>query len=620
MKKFTLCSPFDSVNSNILDLNGRSRPFDTEANGFVRAEAICAVFLQKSKDARRVYANLVHTKTSNDGAKPEGMFYPSKLIQRKLLEEFYDEIKIDPNTISFVEAHATGTVVGDPQETWAIDKIFCKNRKTPLPIGSIKSNMGHAESASAMASIAKVILALENRKIPPNINFTTPRTEIKGLIEGRMRVVTEVEDLDGSLVAINSFGILGANAHLLLKGNDKEKVKDGVPKDDLGRLVLWAGRTTAAVNSIFDDIVQRPLDAEFIALLQGTQTKTSASHYHRGFGIFKHDSTTGRAVCLKSDIRESTEVKRPIVWVFSGVGSQWSGMARDLMEIPIFAAAIENCHKTLTIKNFDLKTILSSGDENIFHDVLNTFVGIAAVQIGLTDILKAIGLAPDFIVGHSVGELGCAYADNTLTAAEMILCAHARGMACKEAKVLNGKMAAVGMRLEDLKELLPDDIDIACHNSSTLYTISGPADSIENFIKELSKRKIFARLIAFAMPFHSRYIADAGSLLREKLKKIIKEPKERSQKWITSSVPFVDWKKQETKFSSADYHTNNLLRPVLFAEATRLLPPNSITIEVAPHGLLKAILKRSLDGGIHISLMQRLQKDGTVALMESLGS
>lgn len=602
-----------------MDLNGLSRPFDAQANGFVRAETVCAVFLQRSNDAKRIYAKLIHTKTSNDGAKPEGMFYPSKHVQKKLLEEFYDEIKIDPNEIGFVEAHATGTIAGDPQEAWAIDKVFCKNRESALPIGSIKSNMGHAESASAMASLAKVILTLENRKIPPNINFAAPRSEIKGLIEGRMRVVTETEDLKGQLVAINSFGILGANAHLLLKGNEKNEINCGVPSDDLPRLVLWAGRTAEAVNSIFDDIVQRPLNGEFIALLQGTQTKTSASHYHRGYGVFKHDSATGRAVCIASDIRDSNEVKRPIVWVFSGVGSHWPGMCRDMMQIPIFAAAVEKCHDALKPSDFDLKKVLAS-DDKIFDDVVNTFVGIAAVQIGLTDILKAIGLTPDFIVGHSVGELGCAYADGTVTSDEMIRCAHARGMACKEAKVLSGKMAAVGMELGELKKLLPRDIDIACHNSSTLYTVSGPADSIELFVRELSQKKIFARLVASSMPFHSRYIADAGPLLHKKLTKIIEKPEKRSPKWISSSASPSDWPRDESKFSSADYHTNNLLQPVLFAEACRHLPSNSICVEVAPHSLLKAVLKRSVDNAIHVGLMQRSKENGTLGLMEALGS
>lgn len=602
-----------------MDYNGISRPFDANAEGFVRAEAVCAVFMQKSSDAKRIYANLVHTKTSNDGAKSEGMFFPSKVVQRKLLEEFYEEIKINPNEISFVEAHVTGTIVGDPQETWAIDKVFCKDRPNQLPIGSIKSNMGHSESASAVASVAKVILALENRKIPPNINFTTPRKEIKGLIEGRMRVVTEVEDLKGSLVAINSFGILGANAHLLLKGNEKVKINSGIPEDNLNRLVVWAGRTAEAVNSIFNDIVKRPMDSEFIALLQGTQTKNSATHYHRGFGIFEHDSATGRAVCLRKDIKEATDVKRPVVWIFSGVGSQWTGMARDLMQIPIFADAIEKCQQTLILKNFDLKQVLLSDDKKIFDDVLNTFVGIAAVQIGLTNILKAIGVVPDYIVGHSVGELGCAYADDTITAEQMILCAYARGMSCKEANVLEGKMAVVGTNFEDLKKMLPSDIDIACHNSPTLFTVSGPAGSVEEFTRELSNKKIFARLIESPMPFHSRYIAEAGPLLHKKLTEIIPTPKERSLKWISSSVSLIDFDNEESKYSSADYHTNNLLKPVLFSEATLLLAPNSIVIEVAPHSLMKAVLKRKLDRAVFISLMTKQHMNGTLALLEALG-
>lgn len=602
-----------------MDIDGISRPFDADASGFVRAETICAVFIQKAEDAKRVYANIVYTKTNNDGMKTEGMFFPSKHSQKKLFEEFYNEIQVDPSTVSYVEAHATGTVAGDPQEAWAIDEVFCRNRQKPLPIGTIKSNMGHAEAAAAMSSLAKVILTLENKLIPPNVNFNSPRPEIQALVDGRLRIVTETEELDGPLVAMNSFGIIGANSHILLRGNPKEKVNGGVPRDNLDRLLLWAGRTQEAVDHVFNDVTKRPLDAEHFALLQSTQAKTLLTQVHRGFGIFKHDAELDRAVCVKKNISQSITVKRPIVWVYSGVGSQWVGMGKGLMEIPIFRHAIEKCHEALTSVGVDLKLILSSDNSDAFNDVVNTFIGIAAVQIGLTDILKAIGLSPDYLIGHSAGELGCAYGDESLSLEETIMCAYARGMACKEAEVRDGKMATIGLELETLRDILPEDIDIACHNTSNLFTVSGPTESIDAFVNDASSKGIFARNVDSCISFHSRYIAEAGPLLHEKLSRIIKEPKQRSDKWLSTSVPSSEWDEDESKLSSASYHTNNLLKPVLFAEACEHLPPNALTIEVAPHGLLKTVLKRAVKEGVHISLTMKSHDNETLFLMEALG-
>jgi fatty acid synthase, animal type len=123
--------------------DGISRPFDENASGFSRSETICAIFLQRIKDSKRVYAKLLYTKANNDGFKQEGSSFPSKIMQQKLMDEFFLQSKIDPNCVNFVEAHATGTAKGDPEEVAAIDAVFCKNnnRLKPLPIGSVKSNM-----------------------------------------------------------------------------------------------------------------------------------------------------------------------------------------------------------------------------------------------------------------------------------------------------------------------------------------------------------------------------------------------------------------------------------------------------------------------------------------------
>jgi fatty acid synthase len=565
----------------------------------------------------------MHTNSNNDGFKKEGSSFPSRVMQQKLMEDFFKTSNIDPSLVDFVEAHSTGTRLGDPEEVAAIDEVFCKNknRSKPLAIGSVKSNMGHAEASSGVASIAKILLAFENQKIAPNINITNLRKDIPALSEGRIRVVTEVEDFTGPYISMNSFGLGGANAHCLFKCNSKEKINYGIPEDNLSRLVLWSGRTEQAVNAIFDDITLRPLDAEFIALLQNSQTVTNFANIYRGVGLFRHDEQSKKAVCVQRDIQHFNGEKRPIVWVYSGIGSQWAGMGTDLMQIPIFNATINKCHDILSPHGIDLKHIITSPDKSLFSNVLNSYVGIVSIEIALTDVLNSLGIVPDYIIGHSVGEMGCSYGDGCWTAEETIMAAYTRGIASLESKSIVGAMAAIGLNYRDVEKSLPPAIDIACHNGIDSTTISGPIDVIRDFVKQLKDKNIFAREVeSSGIALHSRYITKMGEHLLKKLSGVIKNPKKRSAKWLSSSYHESEWDtNNECQYSSAEYHTKNLLNPVLFEEVTDMLPKNAITIEIAPHGLLKSILKRSLKDGIHLSLTQRDRNDGSQVLMEACG-
>lgn len=136
----------------------RCKSFDARANGYARSEAISVIFLQKAKAAKRIYAEVVYTKSNCDGYKEQGITFPSSPIQKMLLEDFYRECKLSPTILSYLEAHGTGTSVGDPEEINAINEVFCKGRDTPLRIGSVKSNMGHTEPVSGLCSVAKVCI------------------------------------------------------------------------------------------------------------------------------------------------------------------------------------------------------------------------------------------------------------------------------------------------------------------------------------------------------------------------------------------------------------------------------------------------------------------------------
>lgn len=302
-------------------------------------------------------------------------------------------------------------------------------------------------------------------------------------------------------------------AHVLLARFEKEKINSGIPEDSVPRLVLWAGRTKVGVERVLDSLETKPLDAEFIALLHGIQKHDQSGFLYRGYSILdKNDANNNvTAKCKSRMIEHFDAAKRPIVWVFTGMGSQWTGMATSLMQIGLFSDTIHKCHEILKPYGIDLISIVTSTDETTFDNIVNSFVGIAAMQIALVNILKALEVPFDYCIGHSVGELGCAYADGSLTAEQMLLAAYERGVVSVETKCTFGSMAAVGLSYEQIKDMVPQGIEVACHNSNNSATISGPKEDVTKFVDELKSKKVFAKEVACSnIPYHSKYIAEMG--------------------------------------------------------------------------------------------------------------
>ncbi|CAH0402598.1 unnamed protein product [Chilo suppressalis] len=603
--------------------DGKTRSFDANGNGCALSEAIPIVFLQKSKNALRAYAKLIHMKNEYIGTQSGSAnlgLCRNPAIFSKFLMDFYDEAKVAPEDVKYVEAVGIGVPDSDKAELEAISKVFCnKNRSGSLLLGSVISNIGYTAASMGLCSLIKVLLAYHTGKIPANLNYSNPPSDVPALQDGRIRIVTEHEPFTRGYIGINNHSITGCSTHLLInsqfKPKDYKRYKSSIP-----HLVTISGRQESAVQKIFDDLKSRPVDPEELALFHNFHSANITGHLARGFMILDTDAEQ-KTVSLSEQVEYFDDARRPLWFVYSGMGSQWAGMGTQLMRIPIFAAAIRRCQRALEPKGIDLVHIITSTDKNIFDNILHSFVGIAAVQIGLTDILRELGLVPDKIIGHSVGELGCAYADGCFTAEEMILSAYSRGLVSVQTPFIRGSMAAIGIGYQKVKDMLPPEIDVACHNSAESSTVSGPADVMQEFVANLSSKGIFAREVACSnIAYHSRYIAEAGPELLKNLTEVIKEPKQRSDRWVSTSVPRNKWDELASKTSSAEYHTNNLLSPVLFEETATLIPANAVLVEIAPHGLLQAILKRSLPVSCkHIPLTRRGHLDNAFIVLESIG-
>ncbi|XP_072934746.1 fatty acid synthase-like [Epargyreus clarus] len=609
-----------------LSKEGKIKSFDENAEGFAKSEAINVLFLQKAKNALRVYAEIVHVKTEftaqsilEDEAGIRYSFCRNLNIYSDFLKGFYKEAKVPVNAVEYVEAYGSAVPEADKSELMALENVFCNGRSDPLLVGSVMSNLGYGGAASGITAITKVLLGYHTGELAANLHCESPRRDVAALRDGRMRVVRDHTRFGREYTAVNGLSVTGTNAHVLLHGRYKPKDLSRY-KSNIPHIVLVSGRQETAVQKVFNYLKTHPIDPEELALLNNIHISRISGNLGRGY-IILDKNKANETVSLSEKVVYFDYVKRPLWFVYSGMGSQWAGMGAALMSIPIFAAAIERCHRVLKPKGLDIVHIITSPDKTIFDNILHSFVGIAAIQIGLTDILREIGLVPDKIIGHSVGELGCAYADGCFTAEEMILSAYSRGLVSVQTPFIRGSMAAVGIGYQKIITMCPPEIEVACHNSPDSCTISGPIDAVHKFVKELESKDIFAKEVMCSnIAYHSRYIADAGPKLLEYLGQVIKTPKVRSQRWLSTSVPMYEWKRESAKYSSAEYHTNNLLNPVLFEETCAFIPSNAILVEVAPHGLLQAILNRSLPATCkNIPLTRRGHPDNSVFLLEAIG-
>ncbi|NXG73396.1 FAS synthase, partial [Baryphthengus martii] len=596
----------------MLSPHGACKAFDASGDGYCRSEAAVVVFLTKRSMAKRIYATIAGAGSNTDGFKEQGVTFPSGDMQNRLITSLHREYNISPEEVEFVEAHGTGTKVGDPEEVNGIASAFCRSEEEPLLIGSVKSNMGHPEPASGLVGLLKVILSLEHGLWAPNLHFSTPHEDIPALKDGSLKVVCKPTPVKGGLAGINSFGFGGANAHVILRPNENRY--QPVKTCNTPRLVQICGRTQEAVEILIQESRKHGECRPFISLLNDISTIPVSSMPYRGYTL----------VGTESDIKEVQQVQasgRPLWYICSGMGTQWKDMGVSLMKLDLFRQSILRSDEALKNTGLKVSDLLLQADENTFEDIVHAFVGLAAIQIAQVDMLKAAGLQPDGILGHSVGEVVCGYADNSLSHEEAILAAYWRGQCIKEAKLPPGGMAAVGLTWEECKQCCPPNVVPACHNSEDTVTVSGSQDSVNQFVAKLKKDGVFAKEVRSAgVAFHSFYMASIGPTLLYALRKVIPQPKARSARWISTSIPESQWQSELAQNSSAEYYVNNLVSPVLFHEGLKHIPDNAVVVEIAPHGLLQGVLRRALKPTCTIlPLMKKEHKNNLEFFLTQIG-
>lgn len=585
---------------------GRCRPFDAGADGFVRAEGCGVVVLRRLRDAidagDRVLAVIRGSAINQDG-RTNGLTAPNSRSQEAVIRAALDDARTAPSEVGMIEAHGTGTPLGDPIEVEALAAVF-GGRAPEQPgcaLGSVKANIGHTEGAAGVVALIKTVLCLRAGEVPPLVHFDAlnPHIDLAGT---PLVVPTALSPLPGPagarVAGVSSFGWSGTNAHVVVADAPVAGAQPAPDGPARPLLLAFGARHPAALATLArrHREVLVGADAGTAARLCGTAAARRSHPGHR----LAVAGRTPEALVEQLDVALATPPDAGVVgrraltvFVFPGQGSQWPGMGRGLFaEEPAFRAALERCAAAMDpLLGWSLLDRLASGvsdgdDVSVVQPVL------FAVQVALAALWEDWGVRPDAVVGHSMGEVAAAHVAGVLTIedAALVICRRSallRGIAGR------GAMAAVELDVAGATAAigdLNDRLAVAVVNGPTSTVIAGDPAAIDEVVARLDAADVFARRVKVDVASHSPQVDGLLGQLTSELSAI------RPQR---ASVPF--WSTVTDGFEDgsgldATYWARNLREPVRFGDAVEALIAQDHTrfVELAPHPVLAIAIKEAL--------------------------
>jgi acyl transferase domain-containing protein/NADPH:quinone reductase-like Zn-dependent oxidoreductase/SAM-dependent methyltransferase/acyl carrier protein len=581
----------------MLSPEGRCAAFDASANGFVRGEGAGMVLLKRLSraiaDGDPVQGVILGTSTNQDGH-TNGIMLPSPEAQTRLVQDACRDAGIAPEEIGFVEAHGTGTAVGDPIEAHALADALCVNRSAdaPLPIGSIKTNLGHLETAAGVAGLLKAMLVLKHGQIPPSLHFSTPNPHID-FEKLKLRVPTQLESFPNGtaerIAGVNSFGFGGANAHVILAEPPAHQPEKSLSVPGSGPWpVMLSARSEKSLQISAANLsawVKEHANANGSSPVLPDLTYTLGArrnhHPHRLTLVTSSWAELTEELDAFAKKEESPKIRATftarreqaprIGFITSGQGPQWWGMGRDLMRHEaVFRETIERCDAALSPwATFSLLEELDRSEE--MSQMSRTEIGqpsIFAMQVALAALWKSWGVQPSAIVGHSVGEIAAACIAGIFSIEEAARIVALRARLMEGCARGDGTMLAVGLPENEAVALIARHdrtVTISAFNGPRSITLSGPRVSLEAIAAELEAQGAFARLVRVDHPFHHPLMRPASEALEAALADLKPEPDE---------VPFfstVTGDRCAGESCDATYWGRGIREPVRFASAVGAL-------------------------------------------------
>jgi phthiocerol/phenolphthiocerol synthesis type-I polyketide synthase C len=606
--------------ASMLSPTGRCRAFDADGDGYVRAEGGAFVLLKPLDralaDGDTIHAVIAGSGVNSDGHSRGGISVPTSAAQAALLKSVYERAGIDPTELAYLEAHGTGTAVGDPIEARALVEAASVGRSAdkPLLIGSAKTNVGHLETASGMAGLFKTILSLKHRAVPASLHFRTPnpRIDFEG---GALRVVEQFTSLDTIrtplVMGVNSFGFGGTNAHVVLR-EAPAAASDAVQIEASKDAALLPLCLTARSPEALADVAAR-----YLAVLDaGTAWNALAASAARSRqwlseraiiapqtieearalleGLSKGRDTSATALAHGTSPGDDER----LALVFSGNGAQWVDMGKRLIdEEPVFRAALEEVDALWCADgSASLVDIMRAGATAEWLDATeNAQPLLFAIQVGIVRVIEARGVLYDACLGHSVGEIAAAWASGALTLLQAVRVIKVRSRAQGLTRDL-GRMAAVGLSEIAIRTRIAElglgaSVEIAGVNSPQAVTLAGSPAALKTLEDALRDSGAFFQMLNLDYPFHSSHMDRIQADVTEGLADLA--PQEATRQFV-STVTGSDFPGSQL---DADYWWRNIREPVHFGDAIAHLARAGVRIflEVGPHSVLRHYVKQTFD-------------------------
>ncbi len=504
-----------------LSADGRCFTFDARANGYVRGEGGALVVLKPLTaalaDGDRIYASIRGAAVNNDGH-TDGLTVPGERAQEELLRAAYARAGVEPGDVDYVELHGSATKVGDPIEAAALGAVFGQGRsaRQPLRVGSVKTNIGHLEGAAGIAGLVKTALSLANRELPPSLHFVTPNPRIP-LERLRLRVQDSRTGWPRAGIrlraGVSSFGMGGTNCHLVLE----EAPEAAADQTDPGTGVVPVPLSAASAGALRDAahaLADLPHRQEITpADLGYSLARTRARLRQRAVVLAEDRAELDAGLGGLADRKPVAQLVRgeardtKLAFVFSGQGGQRAGMGKKLYaRFPVFAEAFDAVCAEFDRRHsggFRLREIAWSEDTEPLGRTDYAQAAIFAVQIGLYRLFESWGIRPDFVVGHSLGELAAAHSAGAYSLADAVslLVTRARLM---QSLPSGGAMASLRAGVAEIRPLIEDtEVDIAAVNGRESVVIAGADEAVERVCARFAALGREPKLLSVSHAFHS---------------------------------------------------------------------------------------------------------------------
>ena len=610
----------------IVSSDGRCKAFAASANGTIGGNGIGVVVLKRLEDAIAdrdyIYGVIKGSAINNDGAVKVGYTAPSQEGQAKVIRSAQIMAEVEPESISYIEAHGTGTTLGDPIEIAALTQAFRSGRSEQpfthtkyCAIGSVKTNVGHLDAAAGIAGLIKTVLALDRQLLPPSLNFDAPNPEID-FDNSPFYVNTELTEWKTNgkprRAAVSSFGFGGTNAHVILEespvgetgrqGNSETGSRGDWEQGRKFNLLVLSAKTSSALETATTNLVNH--------LKQNPEINLADTAYTLQVGrrIFNHrrmvivENVEDAMNSLESPQRILTQCqeakKRPVVFMFTGQGSQYVNMTRDLYETElIFRQECDRCFELLQPHlGLDLRSYLyptEADTEQAAQKLQQTAItqpALFVIEYALAKLWMSWGVKPVAMIGHSIGEYVAACLAGVFSLEDALALVTARGQLMQQ--LPSGSMLAIPRSEAEILPLLAENLSLAVINGTSNCVVSGTTDAIAALQDRLATKSIDCRLLDTSHAFHSPIMEPILEPFQARVKQINLNPPQ---------IPYISnvtgtWITAEEATNPA-YWTTHLRQTVRFAEGLKELCKQSdrILLEVGPGRTLSKLAKQYPD-------------------------